>query len=207
MEEWVKEKWTSGPALLAEREIRDFQLVEYIGAGLHPHDKRGARIQRPTIHEVIDFLRKSKTDSVKKILSLLPTEFLDLFSPSEEQQKAIDRYAPELRREWAIQHIPEFWFKRKDVADFEAEHGLGTSEQSADDHIKQRKAKGAKDYEIAVELYDPKGIFKRTYLDIARAFGLDKDLQPDQIDTIKQRGVRLVKKGKAMLLKNRKQKK
>ena len=209
MKKQIKGEWISGPDLLAEWKITDFELVEYIRDGLQPYDKRGALIQRPPIHEVENFLRASKIDSsIKKILSLLRTSPLDL----QKTRDRYDRYEPELRKEWAIQHILDFLFKRKDVADFEAEHGLRAASVqvvaiSVDDHIKQRKAAGAKDYEIAVELYDPKGNFKRTYLDIARAFGLDKDLQPDQWDTIKQRGVRLVQKGKAMLLKNRKQKK
>jgi hypothetical protein len=79
--------------------------------------------------------------------------------------------------------------------------------KSPDDHIKQRKADGAKVEEIAVELRDQKGSFKLTYLDICRKLDLGKDLQPGQIDAMKKRAERACKKGKAMLTKNGKREK
>jgi hypothetical protein len=79
--------------------------------------------------------------------------------------------------------------------------------KSVDNHIKQRKAEGAKIEEIVVELYDKKGIFKLTYLEISRKLDLGKDLQPDQIDTMKKRAERACIRGKDMLAKSGKRKK
>lgn len=132
MKKQIKGEWIPGPDLLAEWKITDFELVEYIRTGLHPYDKRGAPIQKPTIWKVIEFLNISnpKTDvSIIKICSLLPTKYDDFFHPSEEQQKTFARCELELRKEWTIQHIPDFLFRVKDVSDFEAEHGLRTQEQ------------------------------------------------------------------------------
>lgn len=132
MEKWIKGEWISGLDLLAEWKIRDFELVEYIRDGLQPYDKRGVLLQIPPLNEVTEFLNisNSKTDnSIIKIFSLLPNKYDDFFSPSEEQQKTFARCELELRKEWVMQHIPDFLFKLKDVSDFEAAHGLRAQEQ------------------------------------------------------------------------------
>jgi len=72
---------------------------------------------------------------------------------------------------------------------------------SVPDYIQQRRTDGEKDEVIAIELHDRNGDFKLSYLNIARAFGLEVGLHKDQHEALKQRGKRLCEKGEAVLKK------
>jgi len=184
----MKEEITEGKfrkwEVLKRWDIDGIKLAQYVCDGLYAYNRYGSSL--PTI---------------------------------EDQAQALAfRYSEEEYLAYLADQIA--WFIIDDVIDYEVVHGIAQHDtapiqaapapvvaKSPDDHIKQRKAEGAKVDEIAFELRDQKGSFNLTYLAIGRKLGLDKDLQPDQIDTIKKRAERACIRGRAMLTKNGKRKK
>lgn len=81
------------------------------------------------------------------------------------------------------------------------------AQEDLEHYIQRRRSEGEQDEIIAVELHDKKNHHKLTYIEIARKFGLDKDLQMNQFDALKKRGQRFCDDGKKILKNNQKRKK
>lgn len=184
----MKEEITEGKfrkwEVLKRWDIDGIKLAQYVCDGLYAYNRYGSSL--PTI---------------------------------EDQAQALAfRYSEEEYLAYLADQIA--WFIIDDVIDYEVVHGIAQHDtapipaalvpvvaKSADDHIKQRKTEGAKVEEIAFELYDRKGDFKLTYLEIARKLSLDKDLKPGQYDARKKRAERACQRGETMLVKSGKRKK
>jgi hypothetical protein len=104
----------------------------------------------------------------------------------------------EMRYKSAIEEL-----KKRSAPIIDNEHGrdVDKKQPSVPDYIQQRRTDGEKDEVIAIELHDKNGDFKLSYLNIARAFGLEVGLHKDQHEALKQRGKRLCEKGEAVLKK------
>ena len=122
-----------------------------------------------------------------------------------------------------MKHLSTWIYRKSDVEEFKLKHkdyleklrlhvetvGEKDSDQaggadkkqtlSVQDYIQRQRTDGTEDEIIAYKLHDKRGIFKLTYMDIARKLGLDRGYQPNQFDAIKKKVTRFCKKGKDML--------
>ena len=213
----MKEKWIRADELAAEWKMTAIQFVDHLKNdehvmrnGLIPHNDTLTPIREVSIAnlDTIYFL----TSEVK--------------ATEKERYETNELYRDALKSEdlYEKQHVRQFISYFSGLSDADMDALLTDAEPqreplsipaalgpmvaiSPDDHIKKRKAEGAKVEVIAVELYDKKGSFKLTDLVICRKLDLGKNLNQNQIKTMKQRGRRARKKGEAMLAKSAKQKK
>lgn len=99
-----------------------------------------------------------------------------------------------------VDEITKLVFRISDVEAYEKKGELEKNKQLIiTDYVQRRRTEGAKDEVIAFELHDTDGKFNLSHLAVAKALGLDKELNEKQYSAIKQRGKRAYNKGKALL--------
>ena len=210
--------YISGRDLLTQMDILPFELFNYVKEGHQPLDQFGRPIPPPDISAKLERLKKLREElrGVKFMPRELSAPILEKIKTVEKDLDSIENKdswaAYELpddkdSAQWVIDLLQNALFEREqDTEKDEGKHSLYSEAPIHDidkkqaisvaDYIVERRAAGVKDDTIAYELHDEKGDFKKSYLDVARALGLDGGLQKNQIDALKQRGKRACERGR-----------
>ncbi len=119
--------------------------------------------------------------------------------PTEEVKTHLSNFG--IRREdfqnWCIQEgftLPKFWFN----LDEEKEESQQDKVKMVEEYISSSRVDHVAEEIIAFKLYTELGL---TYLNVARVLALGEGLNQLQVEALKQRGCRLVNKGKEMVAK------
>jgi hypothetical protein len=190
-----KHKWLIGVEVVGELGIKDFELFDYVIAGLKPYAPTRERLPTPR-------LRSERVNGVLHVDLVIDRSQKNGPTPSDEinnryrwQNYKLPNNPKEIKK--IYNSLLSALYKVEDVDAIRSAPKTESAFQGEDpkdvtNYIKKRRASGASDQAIAKELHDKKGLYKLPYLAIGRAFKEEDGINLS-VAALKQRGARLCK--------------